>query len=327
MTATENQSASPVRMPRELMGTCCVPWDADFALDEKLFRQTIRHTLAHGTRHLYVFGTAGEGHAVSDRQFEQVTRVFAEEMRAGDADPMVGVISGSLGHLLERVERAAGLGVRRFQITLPNWGACTRTETLRFFREVCGRYPESSFMHYNVRRAGRLIDLAEYEELAEACPHLVAVKHTGATIAELIELTYRPLPLRFFVTEFAFAAACLLGAPVGFLISLASIHWGQARRYYEAGLARDAAVLSPMAAELHRMAFLLTDAVRGAAHMDNAFDPMFVKATFPDFPLRGLPPYEVAGDAAYGRFVDALRDQLPRWLPERRSSSNDDARK
>ena len=61
-------------------------------------------------KHLYVFGTAGEGYAVSDRQFDEITRVFHEETRAPDVHPMVGVISLSLTTIIERIERAAALG-------------------------------------------------------------------------------------------------------------------------------------------------------------------------------------------------------------------------
>src|SRR5438874_5481820 len=75
------------------MGTVVVPWTDRFELDEGLFRDEIASLLAAGHTHLYVFGTAGEGYAVDDSQFERITRLFVEEMRSGGAEPMVGVIS------------------------------------------------------------------------------------------------------------------------------------------------------------------------------------------------------------------------------------------
>ena len=47
----------------------------------------VRARLAGGIRHLYVFGTAGEGYAVTDSQFHAITSAFADEMRRGGADP------------------------------------------------------------------------------------------------------------------------------------------------------------------------------------------------------------------------------------------------
>ena len=98
------------RYPRTILGTACVPWRADWSLDEGLFRAGVRGLIGEGMKHLYVFGTAGEGYAVSDRQFDEITRVFHEETRAPDVHPMVGVISLSLTTMIERIERAAGLG-------------------------------------------------------------------------------------------------------------------------------------------------------------------------------------------------------------------------
>src|SRR6188508_227002 len=54
---------------RAILGTCCIPWTADYQLDEPLFRRSIQADIEHGTKYLYLFGTAGEGHSVSDRQF------------------------------------------------------------------------------------------------------------------------------------------------------------------------------------------------------------------------------------------------------------------
>src|ERR1700750_2186756 len=106
------------------MATAVVPWTGSFALDEGLFRPQIGFMLERGSPHLYVFGTAGEGYAVDDAQFQQVARVFVEEMRAGGAEPMVGVISLSLETMLRRIAWARDtLAVRRFQVSLPSWGA------------------------------------------------------------------------------------------------------------------------------------------------------------------------------------------------------------
>src|SRR5437868_1206654 len=78
------------RYPSCILATCVVPWDEKGNFLEELFRSEVREVLAHGTRHLYLFGTAGEGYAVSDRQFERIVRVFHEEMQAGKGEAMVG---------------------------------------------------------------------------------------------------------------------------------------------------------------------------------------------------------------------------------------------
>ena len=76
-----------------ILASCPVPWDEGYHFAEDIFRNHLRHILKHGTKHIYIFGTAGEGYAVSDRQFRQITEVFYDEMKANQAEPMVGIIS------------------------------------------------------------------------------------------------------------------------------------------------------------------------------------------------------------------------------------------
>jgi hypothetical protein len=47
-------------------------------------------------------------------------------------------------------------------------------------------------------------------------------------------------------------------------------------------------------------------AVGDEAHMEGAYDKMFIKLHDPAFPLRLLPPYVSAGAAAFERFRAAI---------------------
>lgn len=143
------------RYPPVILGTCVVPWRPDWTLDEEMLVQEIRLLREHLTPHLYLFGTAGEGYAVTDRQFDEIVRVFCREMSGPDDHPMVGVIDLSLCTVIERIERCCALGVRAFQISLPSWGRLTDGELAVFFREVCDRFPSCRFLHYNLARSGR----------------------------------------------------------------------------------------------------------------------------------------------------------------------------
>src|SRR5689334_6233448 len=150
------------RYPTCILGTCVVPWDDAGNFLEDLFRHQVRTLAAEGTPHLYVFGTAGEGYAVTDALFERVVTVFHDEMRSVGAEPMAGVISLSLPTIIERIETARGIGVKQFQISLPSWGACTERDVFDFFQQVCGRFPDCQFLHYNLMRTKRLVTPREY---------------------------------------------------------------------------------------------------------------------------------------------------------------------
>ena len=114
------------------MGTCEVPWDDEGRFLEAVFRRGVRAAL-NGTPHLYLFGTAGEGYAVTDQQFDQIVSAFVDEMQQAQAEPMVGVIHLSLGTIVERIARCRDAGVRQIQISLPSWGALGDKELFEFF--------------------------------------------------------------------------------------------------------------------------------------------------------------------------------------------------
>src|SRR5687768_9581594 len=62
-------SSLPADAPLPILATAVVPWTADYKFDAETFRRQVQ-TIARGlTRHIYIFGTAGEGYAVSDTQF------------------------------------------------------------------------------------------------------------------------------------------------------------------------------------------------------------------------------------------------------------------
>ncbi|MDB6023963.1 MAG: hypothetical protein JWM68_186, partial [Verrucomicrobiales bacterium] len=140
-----------------ILATCCVPWNEDRCFAEDIFRRQVRNLLTNLTRDLYIFGTAGEGYAVTDKQFDQIVRVFREETSQPDVRGMVGVMGLSLGTMIERIERARGMGIRYFQISLPSWGALNDGEMKQFFKEICARFPDCSFMHYNLLRTKRIV--------------------------------------------------------------------------------------------------------------------------------------------------------------------------
>jgi dihydrodipicolinate synthase/N-acetylneuraminate lyase len=302
------------RFKRTVLATVCVPWRDDWTFDEQLFRETTAALLKAGLRDLYVFGTAGEGHSVSERQFDQVAAAFVAEVAAAGEAPMIGVMSPSLPTVLDRIERAAALGARAFQLTLPPWGPLTEAEALRFFDEVCGRFPALQFMHYNIARSGVVLNGRQYARIAAAHANLVAVKY-GAGSPEVVHSLLRRAPeLRVFLTEPAFAAGCMVGEP-GLLASISVTNPARARELFEAGAKGDAA----RAAELHAELAVILDEARAligarGAHIDGAFDKVFAKVADPRFPLRLLPPYESADDEAFAAYAAFLAARFPAWL-------------
>lgn len=280
---------------------------------EDVFRRQVRHILRGLTRDVYIFGTAGEGHAVTDRQFADICTVFREETDRPDVRAMVGVISLSQGQMIERIESARAMGFRYFQISLPSWGALTWAETRRFFSDVCGRFPECRFLHYNLMRSKRLVTPGEYAVLADDCPNLVATKNSTPDMERIRGLLEQAPQLTHFLTETAYAYGSLAGR-CGFLISMSSVNFALGRAYFKAGQERDVRRLLSMQSELMAMTKDLIDLALPEAHMDGAFDQVFCRIHDRGFPLRQLPPYGSIAEPTFRRIVAMIRRKYPRWI-------------
>ena len=54
------------RYPRVTLAAACIPWDERGNVIEDVFREQVRLHLKAGVKHIYIFGTAGEGYAVTE---------------------------------------------------------------------------------------------------------------------------------------------------------------------------------------------------------------------------------------------------------------------
>jgi dihydrodipicolinate synthase/N-acetylneuraminate lyase len=302
-----------LRYERCILATCPIPWDNTNSFAEDVFRSQIQHILKKGTKHIYIFGTAGEGYAVSESQFDLITQTFSDEMSVDNAKPMVGLISISLQTVIERIERCCAMGVRSFQLSLPAWGECTFSEIRSFFTETCGRFEDCSFLHYNCPRSKRLITPDEYGLLAKEFPNLIATKNGASSTIDIISLMRKAPQLRHFLTEFGFVTASLLGLHVGLLISIASINWKTAKIFYQACVDGKSQEIGNYATELEEIHDHLFRIIGQQGHVDGVFDKLFSKIADDNFPLRLLPPYGYADDESFHEFVKYVKETYPHW--------------
>jgi dihydrodipicolinate synthase/N-acetylneuraminate lyase len=299
MPSFMSPAASENSLP--ILATAVTPWTADYRFDAETFAREVR-TIARGlTRQIYIFGTAGEGYAVSDAQFQEIATCFWQVSQAEKVAPMLGVISLALPTIIERIAWGRSLGYREFQLSLPAWGALNDRELDRFFAETCGRFPDCRFLHYNLARSGRLLTAADYQRLTAAHPNLVAVKASVSDPAIVKGFMALAPRLQFFFTERGYVEARRLGS-CGLLISLSSVNYARAQAF----VAGTDATRERDLAEILAISGALKTVTAGRFHIDGAFDKMLFRVNDPAFPLRLLPPYEFASDADFDAFAAAL---------------------
>jgi dihydrodipicolinate synthase/N-acetylneuraminate lyase len=287
--------------PARVLGTAVIPWTDGYLFDEACFGRQVSLIARQLTRSIYVFGTAGEGYAVTEKQFDTIADAFWRISREHAVSPMLGVISLSLSTIIDRISRGAAMGFRTFQLSLPSWGPLNDRELDTFFAETCGRFPDCDFHLYNVHRMKRQLTSVELARAAGDHPNFVAVK-SGAKDPEIVSDLLKVAPrLRFYFTERGYAQARLTH-DVGLLISVASIHPERALAFIEGtdeSRERDLMEIQVMGTTLRSLA-------AGKFHMDGAFDKMLIRVNLPDFPLRLLPPYAAASETDFEHFLASI---------------------
>lgn len=303
------------RFPKLLLCAACIPWTADYQLDVALFREGVRLLCQNGAGSIYLFGTAGEGYAVNREQYLQIVTEFMDEMKNYPrVIPMVGVISMSMTEIKERIAMAAELGVRYFQISFPSWGAVSNDEALRFFKDVCGAFPDYKFMHYNnALRSKKRLTPRDYKQLVEEIPNLVAVKFIAPSFEEIQVFASLDLPLRVFFLEYAYGYGSLVYPEFGYLASITNCSYRVMRAYYEAGSKQDLEKIL----QIHKDFPVLYESLFTSCpgdKIDSAYDKMFLQFAIPEFPARILPPYEGFTQVQVDTFKEDIQKKLPHWF-------------
>jgi len=294
------------RYPQTILVGCEIPWDERVALLEDSFRREIRALRGHGFNHLYVFGTAGEGYAVTDKQYRQIAEVFWEETRKEGVFPMVGVIAMSTPKVLERMRFAFELGVRAFQISLPPWGALNDGEYLAFFSQVCGAFPEAHFMHYNLPRARRVLLGPEYRRLVAEVPNLAGTKNYGTDLTHILSIATGAPELQHFYGEHGFPHGCLFGE-CSLLSSFGALFPKKTWEFFQYGVDKQWDKLFPMQAEYLKVMEDFLAPTQGRQAIDGAYDKMIVRASGLDMPLRLLPPFKGFAEQTFKKCQRQLR--------------------
>ncbi len=305
-----------LRLSPRILCSCALPWTDRFELDESLFRDVVRGQLAKDQTSIYLFGTAGEGYALTLNQFESISRVFAEETEGKTSLRQLGIIALAIPQIQERIQVGRALGFASFQLSFPSWGELNDFERDLFFETTCGRNPDCSFLFYNVPRGLRWLSPGELSVLAERYPNLVAVKWAGrvgmSTIRSAVE---RAPQLCHFVGDIGYAEASLKGLKCGQLIAIAASNRLLASELFELGqTGRNEGRLRQFLKDLHHHSSILRTLQMNGSHMDGTYDKLIFKLHHPGFPLRLLPPYLGAGEEAFATYRNRMQNELPQWL-------------
>ncbi len=272
-----------------------LPWDDHGVLLQGQFRNVIEALLDDGCDGLYLFGTSGEGYAVSDEEFGRIVEIFVNATTDAGIFRQVGCFGLSSSQVVRRCAVASELGADSVQITLPFWKELNDFELRMYFEDVCGELENIPFLFYNNPRNKRRLNGKELEALSSATPNLRAVKTGSGAWLEFYELVVESPSLQHFVTEPAFPF-CHGVASVGLIPSSNYANPGKCRAYYKAVTEGDHKLAQLLHAEI--VAFFHATAVPllRKGYVDGAVDKAYARIRGMEMSLEMKSPYAALSD-------------------------------
>jgi len=255
-----------------------------------------------GLKHIYLFGTAGEGYAINNSQYKTIVKRFSEIMKSDELNPMVGLIDMSVSRMKEKLEVAYSFGIREFQFSLPCWAPLNNDETFDFFNSLLPEYPDCKFLNYNLSKTKRLLEPKELFELAELHPNFVAVKQTRGEESDLTAIASSGTPLQFFVTERNFMNLSKM-TECGLLMSISNTDLIMAKKFFDSCQNNDFDEAGRIMDIFWKIRAAMINSVHFSA-IDGVYDKLYTKYNVRDFPLRLLPPYQSATDEVFFKFAE-----------------------
>lgn len=293
------------RYPSVMMATALIPWDENYEFMPDVFKSQVNHMIAGGLKHIYLFGTAGEGYAVNNKQFITIVKLFSEIMAGDGLHPMVGLVDMSIARMKEKLEIAYSFGIREFQFSLPCWAQLNNTEIFNFFDALLPKYPNCKFLNYNLSKTKRLLEPEELFELAALHPNFVAVKQTRGEESDLAAIASSGTPLQFFVTERNFLNLSKM-TECGLLMSISNTDLNMATKLFNACINKDFASADKFMNTFWDIRTEMINSITFPA-IDGVYDKLYTKFNVPEFPLRLLPPYQYASDQTFEKFASKAK--------------------
>ncbi len=215
-------------------------WDEKDRFDEADYAENLRRVIASGPHGVYTSGSTGEFYAIDDEEFRRMVDIQVELCGGAGMPLQIGCCADATRKVLRMIEYvAARPAVGAAQIALPYWMELNDREVLAFFKDVTSAAPRLPLVHYNIPRAKRFLQGANYRRILDVSPNLIGVKYSfaGQHFSQLQESIRLTPELSYFVGEPLLASAMQIGAR-GCYSSLVLTRPQLMRRYFEAAVNR-----------------------------------------------------------------------------------------
>ena len=253
-----------------------IPWDREHNFETNSFDEILNQLMGQSCDGLYLFGTSGEGYAVSENEFSEIVAQFAETTSSWSGYRQVGCFGLSTSQIKWKCKVCEELNIKQIQITLPFWKELTDDELDIFFSELCGEFQDLEFLLYNNPRNKRRLKGEELECLHRKNNNLIAAKTGSGNWMEIYELLNNSPSINHFLTEASFSYGYQINRS-GFIPSYHYVFPDRCRSFYEAVVSNNIELAEKMHHEIMNFFFKTAKPLLDKGYIDGAIDKAYAK--------------------------------------------------
>jgi len=204
--------------------TLLLPIQKDQSIDFSLLADEIDYLIEAGVDGIYSNGTAGEFHNQTEKEFDQINRLFAEKCSKSAMPFQIGCSHASPIISLERVMRSVSLKPNAFQVILPDWVIASDAEQIDFLQGIAGHAAGIPLVLYNPPHAKLELKPHDYFKFKEAIPSLIGIKVLSRDANWVEEMKVYAKHLSVFVPGHFLASGVKAGIASGAYSNVACIN-------------------------------------------------------------------------------------------------------
>jgi len=189
-------------------------WDEHYGFDEKHYRANIQRAIDAKVHGIYTTGSTGEFYVLEYEEFKRMVEIQAEICGKAKMPLQIGCCADATAKIIRLLECASSHPeVGAVQVTLPYWMELSNRQIQMFFKDLNTACPNMPLLHYNIPRAKRFLQGADYLRILDVAPNLIGVKYTfaGTNFGALQDSLILTENLSYFVGENLLGSAMQLG--------------------------------------------------------------------------------------------------------------------
>ena len=279
-----------MRIPSYLVSVP-IPLNEDQSFDKELFTEILGKLKNQYCDGLYLFGTSGEGYAITDEEFLEIVSHFKEQTWDFQGFLQVGCFGLSSAQVKLRCGVCMEIGIEQAQVTLPFWKELNDEELDLFFQDICHSFPDMKFLLYNNPRNKRKLKGWELENIHKKYPNLVAAKTGSGNWMEIFELLTNSPSINHFLTEGAFPFGSMI-REVGLIPSYNYIFTDRCRMFFEAVISSERERADILHTEIMKFHLKTALPLISKGYIDGAIDKAYARLGGLNIPLTVRSPYQ-----------------------------------